>query len=68
MASDRLKELFQEVESLADSYGKQSTRLSNQIYAFEKRLTDLKGKVLAEAKDKAGLRLGFVSKLTLWRV
>ena len=67
MASDRVRELFEQVESLSDSYATESSRLSDYIEAFEKRLIALKGKTCVQVEER-GLRLGFGRWSDRWRL
>ena len=67
MASDRLKKLIEEVESVSASYAESSSQLSDLIVAFENRLNSLKGKVQVQVTG-ASVTLGFVRGPKRWEL
>lgn len=68
MASNRLKELMDQVESSSDSYAHLSTQLSDEIVAFEDQLNLLKGKVAVSIRIEGSNMLIFCRSGDRWRL
>ena len=59
MASDRIYQLFDQIESQSETYAHSASRLSDYIKYFEKRLESLPGKVGIGVEIEGGLTLEF---------
>lgn len=68
MASDRLEELLNQIETVSGSFAELSTQLSDQLSGIVVRLSQLPGKLSSQVDGDRGESLSFVRDDDKWNL